>query len=70
MGATLTVKVNGEQRQVPALATVADLLRELELRSDLVAVERNKELVRRGDHATTRLSDGDRLEVVTFLGGG
>lgn len=64
------VTVNGEPRALPADATVADLVRALGLRAEQVAVERNRELVRRGDHGTTRLRAGDRLEVVTFFGGG
>lgn len=62
--------VNGELRSLAAPATIADLLRELELRPEQVAVERNKRLVRRAEHEEAELADGDRLEVVTFLGGG
>jgi len=64
------VQVNGEPRSLAAPATVADLLRQLELRPEQVAVERNKQLVRRAEHEETPLADGDQLEVVTFLGGG
>jgi thiamine biosynthesis protein ThiS len=66
----LQVWVNGESRRLPAGATVADLVQQLGLRPQQVAVERNRQLVRRQDHAATRLQDGDRLEVVTFFGGG
>lgn len=62
--------VNGEPQSLAAPATVADLLRQLHLRPEQVAVERNKRLVRRVEHERTQLADGDRLEVVTFLGGG
>ena len=64
------VTVNGEPRELPAGATVADLVAALGLKPTQVAVERNKELVRRAEHAGTGLQDGDRLEVVTFFGGG
>ena len=64
------MQVNGEPRSLAAPATVADLLRQLELRPEQVAVERNKQLVRRAEHEETQLADGDQLEVVTFLGGG
>ena len=66
----LQVWVNGEPRRLPAGATVADLVQALSLRPQQVAVERNRQLVRRQDHAATRLADGDKLEVVTFFGGG
>jgi sulfur carrier protein len=64
------VTVNGEPRVLPAGATVADLVAALGLKPSQVAVERNKAIVRRAEHASTVLHDGDRLEVVTFFGGG
>jgi len=64
------VTVNGEPRAVPVGATVADLVRDLGLQPQQVAVERNKQIVRRADHAAVVLADGDQLEVVTFFGGG
>ncbi|MFY9342790.1 MAG: sulfur carrier protein ThiS [Planctomycetota bacterium] len=69
-GATIRVFVNGEPRPVPAGSTVAWLVGELGLAPAQVAVERNKVIVRRAEHAATVLADGDRLEVVTFFGGG
>ncbi|MEO6597872.1 MAG: sulfur carrier protein ThiS [Planctomycetota bacterium] len=66
----LQVTVNGEPRRIVRGATVADLVRELGLQPQQVAVERNKDIVRRADHATVVLGEGDRLEVVTFFGGG
>jgi thiamine biosynthesis protein ThiS len=66
----LQVTVNGEPRAIPAPATVADLVRLLQLQPSQVAVERNQKLVRRAEHPTTALADGDRIEVVTFFGGG
>lgn len=71
MGADeLHVHVNGEARAVPAGSTVADLVQSLGLTPAQVAVERNRQIVRRAEHAATPLADGDRLEVVTFFGGG
>ena len=66
----LRLTVNGEVRSVPAGSTVADLVQRMGLQPAQVAVERNKILVRRAEHAATRLLDGDQLEVVTFFGGG
>ena len=64
------IMVNGEPRQVGAGTTVADLVAALGLQPQQVAVERNKEIVRRPDHVGTLLEDEDELEVVTFFGGG
>ena len=62
--------VNGEERQVAANTTVRELLTALGLAETLVAVERNEEVVPRAQHAATVLADGDRVEVVHFVGGG
>ena len=66
----MQIQVNGEQRECDAGLTIAELLVQLELDAKYLAVERNLELVPRSDHADTRLVDGDRLEVVTLVGGG
>ena len=62
--------VNGEERQADADTTVAALLASLGLADTLVAVERNEHVVPRARHAETLLHDGDRVEVVQFVGGG
>jgi len=66
----IQVSVNGEAVQVPAGSTLHDLLRSLQLDRALVAVEHNLRVVPRAEHAALRLNHGDRLEVVTFVGGG
>lgn len=66
----LAITVNGEPREVPAASTVADLVAALGLRPEVVAVERNREIVPRARHAEVELADGDALEVVTLVGGG
>ena len=70
MNDTMHVTVNGEERAMPPGATVASLVQALGLPPAQVAVERNRVIVRRADHASTPLADGDRLEVVTLFGGG
>ena len=65
----MRIQVNGEPREVAAL-TILDLVHELSLDPRKVAVERNLEIVPRSLHATTALADGDRIEVVQFVGGG
>jgi sulfur carrier protein len=68
--AVIDVEVNGALRPIAAGTTVATLLAELGLADRRVAVERNREVVPRAEHARTVLAAGDRLEVVTFVGGG
>ena len=70
MSERIDVVVNGQQRTVAAGTTVASLIAELGLGDRPVAVEKNREVVPRAKHASTPLATGDRLEVVTFVGGG
>ena len=66
----LRVQVNGEIRNVADHSTLSDLVDELSLAPARIAVELNGEVVRRNKWAETVLSEGDRLEVVHFVGGG
>jgi thiamine biosynthesis protein ThiS len=66
----MTIHVNGQPREVQAETTVAELLRELGTKQPYVAVELNLEVVPRAKHRETRLRAGDRLEIVTLVGGG
>jgi thiamine biosynthesis protein ThiS len=68
--ATVRVRVNGEERELPEGATVARLLQELGIGTPRVAVERNREIVPKATYAETRLEAGDALEVVELVGGG
>jgi len=63
------IQVNGEDRAVSAV-TVLGLVEELGLDVRKVAVERNLEIVPRSLHGTTVLAEGDRIELVQFVGGG
>ncbi|GAB6165078.1 sulfur carrier protein ThiS [Thermostilla marina] len=67
---TIRVRLNGEERELPSGTTVAQLLRELNLADKFVAVEHNLEVVPREQHAQTILAEGDRIEIVTLVGGG
>jgi thiamine biosynthesis protein ThiS len=69
-GNGITVAVNGEARQVPAGSTISDLLRELSLEQARIAVEHNRRVIPRAEHAAAQLSHGDAVEIVTFVGGG
>ncbi len=62
--------INGEERDVTDAATVAALIAQLGMKSDRVAVELNREIVPRPSWEGTALRDGDRLEIVHFVGGG
>ena len=62
--------LNGEPRETPALATVADLAAWLDLPTFGSAIELNGEVIRRAHHGATPLREGDRLEVVRLVGGG
>jgi sulfur carrier protein len=70
VSAKLTVKVNGEPRELPEGSTLSDLLAAMGVESARVAVERNRDIVPRARHPETRLAEGDELEVVHFVGGG
>ena len=66
----MRLMINGEAREVAGEPTVAGLLGQLGLDARKIAVERNLEIVRRAAFDTTQLADGDRLEIVHFIGGG
>lgn len=69
-GGTVEIVLNGERQEVEPGLTVAELLRRMNMKPQYAAVERNLELVPRSQHAECQLQPGDRLEVVTLVGGG
>jgi sulfur carrier protein len=64
------IEINGEPREVDDGITVSALLGVLALGDRLVAVERNQEIVPRAEHPRAVLRDGDKIEIVHFVGGG
>jgi sulfur carrier protein len=66
----MTIQVNGQSHEIATGTSVSELLRELGVTQPHVAVELNLEVVPRDQHQATALHDGDRLEVVTLVGGG
>ena len=70
MAPGISVAVNGEERSLPAGSTISDLLRLLSLDQARLAVELNRRVVPRAEHAAARLNHGDAVEIVTFVGGG
>ena len=67
---TVSIAVNGDTRSVDAGLTVAGLLRKLELAPGMVVVERNREILAREAVGATPVEEGDRFELVHFVGGG
>ena len=66
----MRVYVNGEAQEFSSPLFLADLIAQLDLPAARIAVELNREVVRRGDWLTTELRDDDRIEIVHFVGGG
>ena len=66
----MRIRVNGQWQVRPDGLSVAELLAALSLEPRRVAIERNEQLVRRGDFAATALAESDELEIVTLVGGG
>lgn len=70
MPEAIHIQVNGEQRDCPADITVGDLLRELGITTERVAVELNLEILDRKEFDHRSLKPGDRVEILSFIGGG
>lgn len=62
--------LNGEPREFENVTTLSALIEKLGMKVDRVAVERNRAIVSRAEWANTQLAEGDRLEIVQFVGGG
>ncbi len=67
---TITVTVNGDDRQIPSDMTVTEFLESLDLHPGLVVVERNREILDRDRYGDVTIQEGDVLELVHFVGGG
>jgi sulfur carrier protein len=65
----MVVKVNGEARELPEGETVRALIERYQLTPEKVAIELNRRLLR-GERYETALTEGDEVEIVTFVGGG
>jgi sulfur carrier protein len=66
----MNIVVNGEQHEAEEPLTVTRLLQQLNLRSEQVAVEINLKILDRADFSTWNLQDGDKVEILSFIGGG
>lgn len=67
---TISVTVNGKGRELPRGRSVRELLASLDLRPELVVVERNREILDRDRYDDVTVRDGDTIELVHFVGGG
>lgn len=66
----ISVRINGEEREVPSDLALTHLLEHLSLPTGRIAIELNREVVRRAEWLERIVRDGDRIEVVHFVGGG
>jgi thiamine biosynthesis protein ThiS len=66
----MILTINGESREFSSVSTLCELVAQLGMKPDRVAVELNCELVPRDRWSTTQLKDDDKLEIVHFVGGG
>lgn len=66
----MKLQINGDERDFTAPLTLSGLVEQLGMKQDRVAVELNRDIVPRDRWLQTTLSDGDRLEIVHFVGGG
>jgi sulfur carrier protein len=66
----MQIFLNGEPKECPESVSLAQLISQLGMKGDRVAVELNREIVPRAQWSDTELHEGDRLEIVHFVGGG
>jgi thiamine biosynthesis protein ThiS len=66
----MRVFINGHEREFEGISSLASLVDQLGIKSDRVAIELNLEIVPRNSWVSTSLKDGDKLEIVHFVGGG
>lgn len=66
----INIMVNGQPQTLAVGSTIIDLLQAIGVRTDLVAVEVNLDIVPKQQHAATIVQAGDQVEVVTLVGGG
>ena len=66
----MKVFINGEQREIIEELTLDELLQQFSLSSERIAIELNKDVVRKKDWGNVRVKEADRIEIVHFVGGG
>lgn len=66
----MKVQINGESKEIPAELNLDELLKHLALPEQRIAVELNKQVVRKKDWENIKINDADKIEVIHFVGGG
>jgi thiamine biosynthesis protein ThiS len=66
----LNIIVNGDEKNMPDAIALSELITGLGLKPERLAIEVNRKIVRRADWPSTTLSEGDKVEIVHFVGGG
>ena len=66
----MKVIINGEEKNIENDLTVQDLLLKLKLKPEMIAVEKNEEILERENYTTEKINEGDVLELIRFMGGG
>lgn len=66
----MRIEINGEARNIPEAMTLLELIDSIGFDVRKIALEKNFEIVPRSEYPETRLGEGDRLEIVHFIGGG
>ena len=66
----MTITLNGESKEITAGASLVDVLNLLELKPERLAIELNRKIIRRANWDSTTLHEGDKIEIVHFVGGG
>jgi thiamine biosynthesis protein ThiS len=62
--------INGEMRELSESATIVEMLENLALPAERIAIELNREVIRKKDWANVKLNDADKIEIIHFVGGG
>ena len=66
----MVITINGEATEITAGASLVDVLKLLELKPERLAIELNRKIIRRANWGSTTLNEGDKIEIVHFVGGG
>lgn len=66
----MQVLINGETRNIESELNLFELLKKLELPTERIAIELNKNVIRKKDWETINISDADKIEIIHFVGGG
>ncbi len=66
----MRVLVNGETKEIPNEVNLSELLKNLSLPSERIAIELNKEVIRKRDWENVKVVDADKIEIIHFVGGG